>query len=84
MIAFLSLFLHILVSPLKTHARLVAEIVTLPHQLNVVRADPCGLHGFRTHLSLDKDSPIDRPIQRLGQPAAQPILGGLHHGYCRM
>jgi transposase InsO family protein len=37
----------------------------------------------RTHLSLDKDSPGRRPIQRLGQLAAQPILGGQHHEYCR-
>jgi hypothetical protein len=37
MIAFLSLFLHVLVSPLKTPARLEAEIVMLRHQLNVLR-----------------------------------------------
>jgi transposase InsO family protein len=37
MIAFLSLFLHVLVSPLKTQARLEAEIVMLRHQLNVLR-----------------------------------------------
>jgi transposase InsO family protein len=38
----------------------------------------------RTHLSLSKDSPINRPIQWLGQLTARPILGGLHHEYCRM
>jgi transposase InsO family protein len=37
-----------------------------------------------THLSLGKDSPRHRPVQRLGRLAAQPILGGLHHQYCRM
>src|SRR6266853_6981226 len=37
MIAFLSLFLHILVSPFKTKARLEAEIWVLRHQLNVLR-----------------------------------------------
>jgi hypothetical protein len=37
MIAFLSLFLHILVSPFKTQARLEAEISVLRHQLNVLR-----------------------------------------------
>src|SRR3979411_1245026 len=41
-------------------------------------------NGRRTHLSLDKDAPSHRPIQRFGQLAAQPILGGLHHEYCRM
>lgn len=38
----------------------------------------------RTHLAVDKDSPGRRPIQRLGQFVARPILGGLHHQYGRM
>jgi len=33
MIAFLSLALHVLISPFKTRARLEAEIVLLRHQL---------------------------------------------------
>ena len=37
MIAFLSLFLHVLISPFNTQARLEAEIVLLRHQLNVLR-----------------------------------------------
>jgi transposase InsO family protein len=37
MMAFLILFLHVLVSPFKTQARLEAEIVLLRHQLNVLR-----------------------------------------------
>ena len=37
MIAFLSLVLHVLVSPLKSQARLEAEIIMLRHQLNVLR-----------------------------------------------
>ena len=37
MIAFLSLFLHVLISPFKTQARLEAEIVLLRHQLGVLR-----------------------------------------------
>jgi transposase InsO family protein len=39
---------------------------------------------LRTHLSLGKDSPRCRQVQWLGQLAAQPILGGLHHQYCRI
>jgi transposase InsO family protein len=38
---------------------------------------------LRTHLSLGKDSLCHRSVQRLGQLAAQPILGGLHHQYGR-
>ena len=37
MVAFLSLLLHVVVSPFKTKARLEAEIVLLRHQLNVLR-----------------------------------------------
>jgi len=37
MIDFLKLFVHILVAPIKTQARLEAEIVLLRHQLNVLR-----------------------------------------------
>src|SRR5260370_20107607 len=36
MIAFLSLLLHVVVSPFKTKARLEAEIIMLRHQLNVL------------------------------------------------
>ena len=44
MIAFLSLFRHILVSPFKTQARLEAEISVLLHQLNVLRRRACDYH----------------------------------------
>ena len=37
MIAFLILFLRVLVSPFRTRARLEAEIVLLRHQLNLLR-----------------------------------------------
>jgi len=35
----------------------------------------------RTHMSLDKDSPIHRPAQANGKITSKPILGGLHHVY---
>ena len=37
----------------------------------------------RTHLSLDKDTPISRAVQRCGIIVATPILSGLHHRYAR-
>ena len=37
MIAFLILFIHVVISPFKTKARLEAEIIMLRHQLNVLR-----------------------------------------------
>jgi transposase InsO family protein len=41
-------------------------------------------NDIRTHRSLDKDAPAFRPIQRIGNIASHPILGGLHHHYVRV
>jgi Integrase core domain len=38
----------------------------------------------RTHVSLEKDAPCGRPIERFGDIVAHPILGGLHHRYARI
>lgn len=38
----------------------------------------------RTHMSLEKDSPEHRPIQKEGEIIRKPILGGLHHVYSRV
>jgi transposase InsO family protein len=38
----------------------------------------------RTHMSLEKDSPEQRPIQKDGKIVSKPILGGLHHVYSRV
>ena len=44
------------------------------------RFQPCGKSCSRS----PADSPCHRPVQRLGRVAAQPILGSLHHHYCRI
>jgi hypothetical protein len=38
----------------------------------------------RTHRSLNKDAPLRRAIERLGAVVSRPVLGGLHHQYCRI
>jgi putative transposase len=46
----------------------------------------CSYHErFRTHLSLDKDTPIPRPVTppRDGDVVAIREVGGLHHHYER-
>jgi transposase InsO family protein len=46
----------------------------------------CSYHErWRTHLSLDKDTPIPRPVTppRGGSVVAIPEVGGLHHRYER-
>ena len=37
----------------------------------------------RTHLALDKDAPVSRPVQRTGVISSRVSLGGLHHHYAR-
>jgi len=49
-------------------------------------AGSCGLqplfyNGVERHLSLDKDAPSIGRFGRLGQLAAQPVLGGIYHQY---
>ena len=39
---------------------------------------------LRTHRSLGKDAPISRAIQHVGRIISGPVLGGLHHHYCRI
>jgi putative transposase len=43
-------------------------------------------HGWRTHLSLDMDSPESRPAQlpALGKVVQFREIGGLHHHYGRL
>jgi transposase InsO family protein len=54
------------------------------HLRRVLAAYTAYYNEFRTHLSLDKDAPIQRPIQQFGSVVSWPVLGGLHHEYCRM
>ena len=39
---------------------------------------------LRTHRSLTKDTPLHRAVESLGTVVSRPILGGLHHQYCRI
>ena len=39
---------------------------------------------LRTNRSLNNDAPFHRAIQRLGAVTSLPVLGGLHHQYCRI
>jgi transposase InsO family protein len=39
---------------------------------------------LQTHRSLTKDTPLHRAVERLGTVTSRPILGGIHHQYCRI
>src|SRR6202040_2896964 len=39
---------------------------------------------MRTHLSMAKDAPVPRAVERVGHINCRPVLGGLHHQYLRI
>jgi len=55
------------------------------HLHRLLKAYLAYYHRSRTHLSLDKDAPDQRPVQgpEEGKIVAIPHLGGLHHRYER-
>jgi transposase InsO family protein len=54
------------------------------HLRRILAAYANYCNNVRTHLALAKDAPLCRPIQRFGEIAVRPILGSLHHQYCRI
>ena len=54
------------------------------HLRHLLHAYQRYYNEVRVHLSLDKDAPIPREVQRRGHVLAVPILGGLHHQYVRI
>src|SRR5262249_39515300 len=59
--------------------RLDHMVVLGEDRLHRMLADYASYYnGFRTHLSLGKDAPTRRPVQRVGQLVTRPILGGPH------
>src|SRR3954452_2769577 len=54
------------------------------HLRHVLRSYEKYYNDARTHLSLDKDSPVTRSVQPRGSILPLPILGGLHHHYIRI
>ena len=54
------------------------------HLRRILRSYAAYYNEVRTHLSLDKNSPLFRTVQRAGQVTALSLLGGLHHLYVRI
>ena len=54
------------------------------HLRRVLAAYASYYNQLRTHRSLAKDTPLRRAVERLGPVTSRPILGGLHHQYCRI
>ena len=54
------------------------------HLRRILRKYSAYYNELRTHRSLDKDAPIHRATQHVGRIISLPVLGGLHHCYCRI
>jgi len=54
------------------------------HLRRILSAYADYYNEVRPHRSLQKDAPLWRVIQRIGNVVATPILGGLHHQYVRI
>lgn len=54
------------------------------HLRRVLAVYAAYYNDVRTHLALAKDAPLRRPVQRFGEIAMRPILGGLHYQYCQI
>ncbi len=59
-------------------------VLSEAHLRRILKRYAAYYNELRTHRSLNKDSPIHRAIQRLGSIVSVPVLGGLHHQYCRI
>jgi hypothetical protein len=55
------------------------------HLLRILRLYLDYYHESRTHLSLNRNAPLEREVEppHLGRVLAIPKVGGLHHRYCR-
>jgi transposase InsO family protein len=54
------------------------------HLLRILSLYSAYYNESRTHLSLCKDAPVRRAVQRTGPIITTPILSGLHHRYARI
>ncbi len=69
----------------KYMARLDHIVVTgEQHLRHVLKCHMVYYNPVRTHLSLGKDAPNGRAIQRHGRIKVRSILGGLRHQYVRI
>jgi putative transposase len=61
-------------------------VLNEPHLRHLLRDYLLYYHSARTHLSLAKDAPEPRRVERLdeGQIVETPMAGGLHHRYSRL
>ena len=54
------------------------------HLRRILRCYAHYYNDVRTHRSLNKNAPISRAVQRIGDIKSLAVLGGLHHHYVRI
>jgi transposase InsO family protein len=54
------------------------------HLRRILREYSVYYNGLRTHRALNQDTPVYRAVQTNGTIKSRPVLGGLHHQYCRI
>jgi transposase InsO family protein len=59
-------------------------VLSEAHLRRILQAYARYYNRIRTHRSLDKDAPISRPVQRIGNITSYALLGGLHRQYVRI
>ena len=59
-------------------------VLSEAHLRRMLQAYARYYNKIRTHRSLDKDAPISRPVQRIGNITSHALLGGLHRQYVRV
>jgi len=62
------------------HIRVFGEA----HLRRTLKANASYYNETRTHLALNKETPLFRQTQRIGNVAWLPLLGALHHHYVRI
>jgi transposase InsO family protein len=58
-------------------------VLSEAHLRGILKSYARYYNETRTHLALDKDAPVSRPVERTGVVRSRAILGGLHHHYAR-
>ena len=53
------------------------------HLRRILRSYATYYNDVRTQRSLNKDAPLSRVVQRIGDVKSRAVLGGLHHHYIR-
>jgi transposase InsO family protein len=54
------------------------------HLRRVLKSFADYYNSTRTHRSLNKDAPLSRPVQPIGEIVSHALVGGLHHRYARI